>query len=137
MATQQEQLLQLLQLNIIQQQMVVLQKMRRRRRKRRWNVRPLNQSRTTTGEFAMLVRPLRDVDREMHFSYFRMSADRFDDILRRIQPHIIHQSTHSAPVDDGILQFATRNSAMARRHSAPWHTTVNVCFEVFNKILKL
>ena len=66
------------------------QQREKRRRMRRWNVRPLNQTKQRTGEYASLVRPLRDVDEKMHFAYFRMSAGRFDDLLCRVEPHIRH-----------------------------------------------
>ncbi|KAK0132744.1 Protein ANTAGONIST OF LIKE HETEROCHROMATIN PROTEIN 1 [Merluccius polli] len=33
-----------------------------------------------------------------HFQYFRMSAGAFDDLLRRVAPHIQHKPSHSAPV---------------------------------------
>lgn len=70
-----------------------------REKRRRWNVRPLNQTRQLTGEYASLVRPLKDVDEEMHFAYFRMSTGKFDYLLRRVEPHMRHQGTHGMPVD--------------------------------------
>ncbi|KAK0149420.1 NADH dehydrogenase [ubiquinone] iron-sulfur protein 8, mitochondrial [Merluccius polli] len=65
---------------------------------RRWSVRPLNSSRLEDGEFFSLVRPMRSMDTERHFQYFRMSAGAFDDLLRRVAPHIQHKPSHSAPV---------------------------------------
>ncbi|KAF7220910.1 putative nuclease HARBI1 [Nothobranchius furzeri] len=70
----------------------------RSRRRRRWSTRPLNQSRRDEGEYSSLVRPLRGIDEQSHFKYFRMSANRFDDLLHRIRPHINHAATHSSPV---------------------------------------
>lgn len=79
--------------------MYIINKRRKRARcKRRWSVRPLNSSRQEDGEFFSLVRPMRSMDTERHFQYFRMSAGAFDDLLRRVAPHIQHKPSHSAPV---------------------------------------
>lgn len=38
------------------------------------------------------------MDPETHFSYFRMSKARFDDLLNRIKDRISHNSTHALPI---------------------------------------
>jgi len=86
----------------IEEQILILQMLKRRRQRRRlrrWSVRPLKRSRLKTAEFATLVHPLRDLAEQMHFRYFRMSTGRFNELLRRIQHLIMHQTTHSKPVD--------------------------------------
>ena len=55
-----------------------------KRRDRRWYVRPLNTTRDQDGEFVSLVLPMRSMDEERHFQYFRMSAPKFDDLLSRV-----------------------------------------------------
>ena len=86
MVTEVEQLYLQLELINIEEQMLILQMLKHRRKRRRlriWSVRPLNQSRLGTGEFTTLVHPLRDLDEQMHFPYFRMSTGPFDELLRR------------------------------------------------------
>lgn len=39
-----------------------------------------------------------DVDTHSHFSYFRMNAFRFDDLVRRVAPYIEHAPTHLIPI---------------------------------------
>lgn len=100
MATERERTLIELELIDIEQQMILLQMLanKRKKRRRRWDVRPLNESRRTTGEFSSLIRPLRE-DNERHFRYFRMSAAQFDDLVRRLEPFIHHQTCHRMPID--------------------------------------
>ena len=42
---------------------------------------------------------MRELDPEMHFRYFRMSASRFDDLVHRILPHIQHARSHTSPLE--------------------------------------
>ena len=80
MATEVEQLYLQLELINIEEQMLKLQMLKRRRQRRllgMWSVRPLNRSRLGMGEFTTLVHPLRDLDEQMHFLYFRMSTGFF------------------------------------------------------------
>lgn len=51
-----------------------------------------------TGEFVTLVRPLRAIDEERHFGYFRMSVAKFDDLHLRVAPYLRHQGTRM-PID--------------------------------------
>lgn len=74
---------------------------KRRKIVRRWNVSPINRSRLILGEFHHLVRDYRGstADAPMkHFSYFRMGKNRFDDLVRRVQPFIKHSQTHEIPI---------------------------------------
>src|SRR4029434_5838481 len=105
MATWSQRQLRELQLINIEEQMIILRRRIRRREellaqrgRRRWNVRPLNQSRLRTGKYASLVLPLRDMDEEQHLQYFRMSAYRFD-ALCHVRPRILHHRTHSMRID--------------------------------------
>ncbi|CAM4529128.1 unnamed protein product [Leuciscus chuanchicus] len=38
------------------------------------------------------------MDEQMHFGYFIMSAQWFDDLLHRIRPYLDHKRTHTSPV---------------------------------------
>ena len=89
MATEVEQLYLQLELINTEEQMLLLQMLKRRRQRRRLrrlSVRPLNRSRLGTGEFTTQVHPLRNLDEQMHFRYFRMSMGRFDELLHCVQP---------------------------------------------------
>ncbi|KAG5269776.1 hypothetical protein AALO_G00205990 [Alosa alosa] len=101
MATETERHMLELELLNVEEQLLLLKLLQRKKekRRRRWCVQPQNRLRPEEGEFSVVVRSLRDMDEEMHFKYFRMSAFRFDDLVRRLQPYISHQSTHSMPID--------------------------------------
>ena len=51
-------------------------------------MRPLNTTRDQDGEFVSLVLPMRSLDEERHFQYFRMSAPKFDDLVSRVIPYL-------------------------------------------------
>ena len=65
---------------------------------RRWYVRPLNTTRPVEGDWGLLVQQMREMDEERHFSNFRMSAGRFDDLVRRVQPFIQHGPNHQITI---------------------------------------
>lgn len=62
-------------------------------------MRPLNEVRDVEGEFSQLVQDMRRMDEEKHFEYFRMSSQRFDDLVARLAPFLLHQGNHRSPID--------------------------------------
>ncbi|KAM4618365.1 uncharacterized protein ACJ7VT_007767 [Polymixia lowei] len=77
----------------------LLEEKNRKKKQRRWSVCPLNKRRKEEGEYSILVQEMRTMDDELHFSYFRMSAARFDDLKNRLEPYIKHANTHRAPIN--------------------------------------
>lgn len=59
---------------------------------------PLNRWRQREGEFAVLVRQMRDWDEEMYFTYFGMSPSNFDDLVHRLSPFISQQGARRTPI---------------------------------------
>ena len=57
---------------------------RRRRARRRCWVRQIYSKRKERGSFSTLVQEMRLTDPELHFRYFRMSRERFDDLLHKV-----------------------------------------------------
>nr|XP_055051398.1 putative nuclease HARBI1 [Misgurnus anguillicaudatus] len=81
-----------------EEELLCLLLLNKRSRRRKCSVRTLHLSRHRDGEYNTLVRPMRALDEEMHFRYFRMSVQRFDDLLHRIKPYVEHRRTHMSPV---------------------------------------
>lgn len=79
----------------------------RNKKKRQFGIRPKNQLRFQKGDFFSLVPDLRNLDPAEHFKYFRMSANRFDDLLQRISPRIQHRNTHKQPISPAERLAAT------------------------------
>ena len=93
---------------------------------RRWCVRPLNRTRQEDGLYTTLVVRMRSMDEEKHFSILRMSASRFDDLLRRVEPFIQHAPTHSMPISPAE-RLATTLCILA--HGAS-HNLVSAAFKM-------
>ncbi|KAM4543482.1 uncharacterized protein V3H82_021405 [Fundulus diaphanus] len=69
-----------------------------KRRKRPW-VSPLNRQRRQHGDFYRLVAELR-MDSERHQQYFRMSAEKMDELLSFVGPELSRQLTnYRAPIE--------------------------------------
>lgn len=81
---------------------------RRRRIARKWYVRPLNRNRRRQSEYFTLVGDMRELgDNQKFFGMFRMSTDRFDDLVRRIEPHVTPSNTHVSPISASERLAAT------------------------------
>ena len=59
-------------------------KRRKRKRKRRMWVQPIFVRRRQQGEYHQLLQELRLTDPELHFKYLRMSKERFDSLLEKV-----------------------------------------------------
>ncbi|XDV15962.1 hypothetical protein PO909_015873, partial [Leuciscus waleckii] len=74
--------------------LLLLARLRRRgRRRSQYWVHPLNQRRPQQGDFYHLVEELR-LDSQRHHQYFRMSAEKMDELLSIIGPEITRQNTN-------------------------------------------
>ncbi|XP_054603133.2 uncharacterized protein [Nothobranchius furzeri] len=71
--------------------LLLLDLVHQRRRSRFW-VHPLNQQRRSQGDFYHLVAELR-LDSQRHHQYFRMSAEKMDELLSLVGPELRRQST--------------------------------------------
>ncbi|KAK0141458.1 hypothetical protein N1851_021443 [Merluccius polli] len=78
------------------------------------------------------------MDTERHFQYFRMSAGAFDDLLRRVAPHIQHKPSHSAPVSVAerlavtLRYLATGMSQQATSWGEQWEGIRREFWEMWN-----
>jgi len=68
--------------------------LKKKRRVRRFYIQPLNESHLLHGEFNVLCGYVRQLDDETHLFLFRMSKQRFDDLLERVKPLITHGKNH-------------------------------------------
>jgi hypothetical protein len=64
-------------------------------------MRAILQQRPLQGEYNNLVAEMRLSDSAYHQTYFRMSADQFDDLLRRVGPLLVKKPTHKLPIGPG------------------------------------
>ncbi|KAK7922283.1 hypothetical protein WMY93_009185 [Mugilogobius chulae] len=71
---------------------VLLAMAQRRRRRSRFWVHPINQQRRAQGDYYHLVQELR-LDSERHHQYFRMSVEKFEELLSIIGPELRRQCT--------------------------------------------
>ncbi|KAG8250984.1 hypothetical protein J6590_065684 [Homalodisca vitripennis] len=85
----------------------------KKKRKRRFGIHPMNTVRLSQGQFYTLMSFLRN-DNEKFFSYFRMSATSFDELLALVRDDLSKQDTRlrlSIPAEERLavtLRYVTK-----------------------------
>ena len=102
--------------------LLLLRRRRRRRereRRRQWYIRPLNTTRRVDGEWYRIIQRMSLINSERHHQYFRMSVAKFDDLVRRVSPHIQHGSNHVHPIStEERLAITLRYLAHGHSHQS-------------------
>ena len=98
--------------------LLLLRRRRRARRNKRTWVRKINIKRSERGEYHALIQEMRLSDQGSFYKYFRMTPDRFDELLSIVGPVITRQHTNfRSPISPGerlavTLRFLATGDSM-------------------------